>query len=96
MVAHASSSSSRRERVATQHFQPVGNLLGQTLDGRYRLDDIIGSGGMGTVYRATHVTIGKTLAVKVLAQEFAGDETFRRRFLREAQAISQISHHNVV
>ena len=96
MAAHASSSSSRRERVPTQHFQPVGNLLGQTLDGRYRLDDVIGSGGMGTVYRATHVTIGKTLAVKVLAQEFAGDDIFRRRFLREAQAISQISHHNVV
>lgn len=51
---------------------------------------------MGTVYRATHVTIGKTLAVKVLAEEFAGDDSFRKRFLREAQAVSQISHHNVV
>jgi len=97
MVAHASSSPSRsRERVATAGFAPVGDLLGQVLDGRYRLDAIVGSGGMGTVYKATHVTIGKTLAVKVLAQEFAGDDTFRKRFLREAQAVSQISHHNVV
>ena len=97
MVAHASSSPSRsRERVATQAFSQIGNLLGQVLDGRYRLDDILGSGGMGTVYRATHVTIGKTLAVKVLAQEFANDDAFRKRFLREAQAVSQISHHNVV
>ncbi len=97
MVVHASSSASRsRERVATAAFAPVDGLLGQVLDGRYRLDGVVGHGGMGTVYRATHVTIGKTLAVKVLAQEFAGDETFRIRFLREAQAISQISHHNVV
>jgi serine/threonine-protein kinase len=97
MSAHASSSTSRnRGRVAKTTLRPVSNLLGQTLDGRYRLDAIIGSGGMGTVYRATHVTIGKTLAVKVLAQEFAGDDMFRRRFLREAQAVSQISHHNVV
>ncbi len=97
MVAHASSSPSRsRERVATAGFSPVGDLLGKMLDDRYRLEAILGSGGMGTVYRATHVTIGKTLAVKVLAQEFAGDETFRKRFLREARAVSQISHHNVV
>lgn len=97
MGVHASSSASRsRERVATAGFAPVDDLLGQVLDGRYRLDTVLGHGGMGTVYRATHVTIGKTLAVKILAQEFAGDETFRIRFLREAQAISQISHHNVV
>lgn len=85
-----------RTRAPTSSFAQVGNLLGQVLDGRYRLESILGSGGMGTVYRATHVTIGKTLAVKVLAEEFAGDETFRKRFLREAQAVSQISHHNVV
>ncbi len=95
MVAHAASSMSRT-RAPTSSFAQVGNLLGQVLDGRYRLESMIGSGGMGTVYRATHVTIGKTLAVKVLAEEFAGDDTFRKRFLREAQAVSQISHHNVV
>lgn len=95
MVAHAASSMSRT-RAPTSSFAQVGNLLGHVLDGRYRLESILGSGGMGTVYRASHVTIGKTLAVKVLAQEFAGDETFRKRFLREAQAVSQISHHNVV
>lgn len=77
-------------------LSPVSNLLGQVLDGRYRLHSVLGHGGMGTVYRATHVTIGKSLAVKVLADEFAGDDTFRKRFLREAQAVSQIAHHNVV
>lgn len=95
MVAHAASSMSRT-RAPTSSFAQVGNLLGHVLDGRYRLESILGSGGMGTVYRATHVTIGKTLAVKVLAEEFAGDDSFRKRFLREAQAVSQISHHNVV
>ncbi len=85
-----------RERVKTASFEPVGDLLNQVLSERYRLDSILGTGGMGTVYRATHVTIGKQLAVKVLAQEFANEETFRVRFLREAQAISQIGHENVV
>lgn len=85
-----------RERVKTTVFAPVGGLLHTVLGERYRLDSIVGAGGMGTVYRATHVTIGKQLAVKVLAQEFANEETFRGRFLREAQAISQIGHENVV
>lgn len=95
MVAHAASSMSRT-RAPTSSFVQVENLLAHVLDGRYRLESVLGSGGMGTVYRATHVTIGKTLAVKVLAAEFANDDTFRKRFLREAQAVSQISHQNVV
>lgn len=51
---------------------------------------------MGTVYLAEHVTIGKRFAVKVLAQELAQQETYRVRFLREAQIISQISHEHIV
>jgi serine/threonine-protein kinase len=51
---------------------------------------------MGTVYLAEHVAIGKQLAVKVLASEFAQQDQYRKRFLREAQAISQIAHENIV
>lgn len=86
----------RRGRVATASFTSLGDLTSQVLGDRYRLVSVIGEGGMGQVYLAQHVTIGKQLAVKVLALEFAQQETFRIRFLREAQAISQIAHENVV
>jgi serine/threonine-protein kinase len=73
-----------------------GQLEGEVLADRYRLEEVLGDGGMGCVYRAEHLTIGKRLAVKVLAPEFASNKEYRARFLREARAISQIDHENVV
>jgi serine/threonine protein kinase len=72
------------------------DLTGLVLDGRYALVRRIGVGGMGAVYEARHVRISKPVAVKVLNREFAYKESFRRRFLREAQAASLIQHKNVV
>lgn len=86
----------RRRSRSTADAGTSGPLSGQVLGERYRLLTVIGEGGMGTVYLAEHTAIGKKLAIKVLAAEFAEDETYRRRFLREAQAISQISHENVI
>jgi serine/threonine-protein kinase len=71
-------------------------LAGQVLAERYRLVDLLGQGGMGCVYRAEHLAIGKQLAVKVLSPALAGDDECRTRFLREARAISHISHENIV
>ncbi|HET6584274.1 MAG TPA: protein kinase [Nannocystaceae bacterium] len=71
------------------------SLLGRVLDRRYRLDEIIGLGGMGVVFRATHVLIGKVLAVKVLRREHAHGDV-ARRFLLEAQLASSLKHPNVV
>ncbi len=85
-----------RARVATANLAPIGDLTGEVLGDRYRVIRPIGAGGMGTVYLAEHVTIGKQFAVKVLAQEFAQQESFRVRFLQEAQVVSQISHEHVV
>lgn len=85
-----------RGRVATASFAPVGDLTGQVLGDRYRLVSVLGEGGMGTVYLAEHVAIGKQLAVKVLGLEFSQQESYRIRFLREAQSISRIAHENVV
>ena len=85
-----------RGRVATASFQLIGDLTGHVLGDRYRLVSILGEGGMGTVYLAEHVTIGKQLAVKVLGAEFSQQESYRIRFLREAQSISRIAHENVV
>ena len=72
------------------------DLTGLVLDGRYELVRRLGVGGMGSVYEARHVRIAKSVAVKVLHREFAYKESFRRRFLREAQAASLIRHKNVV
>ena len=66
--------------------------LGQTLAGKYRLEERLNEGGMGTVYRGTHVLMDKTVAVKVLRPSLAADEKIVARFSREARAASRISH----
>ncbi|MEP6819018.1 MAG: protein kinase [bacterium] len=67
-------------------------LLGQILADKYRIDELLSSGGMGTVYRGTHVLMDKTVAVKVLRPSLAADEKIVARFSREARAASRISH----
>jgi len=87
----------RKKEVSAPAPNPASDALkGKVVGDRYRLVSVIGEGGMGTVYLAEHITIGKKLAVKVLATEFARQQSYRRRFLREAQAICQISHQNVI
>ena len=68
------------------------SLLGKTLAGKYRIDERLSGGGMGTVYRGTHVLMDKTVAVKVLRPSLAADEKIVARFSREARAASKISH----
>lgn len=68
------------------------SLLGQTLAGKYRIDERLSEGGMGTVYKGTHVLMDKTVAVKVLRPSLAADEKIVARFSREARAASKISH----
>ncbi|HWX42932.1 MAG TPA: serine/threonine-protein kinase, partial [Blastocatellia bacterium] len=71
-------------------------LVGTLLDDKYRLDEKIGEGGMGTVYRGTHVQMEHTIAVKILHQHLASDHTALERFRREARAAAQIRHPNAV
>src|SRR5437899_10671869 len=75
---------------------PRDPLLGRTFDGKYRLDARLGGGGMGTVYRATHLLIDRPVALKVLSQRFVGDQTAQQRFRREARAAGRIQHPNAV
>jgi eukaryotic-like serine/threonine-protein kinase len=70
--------------------------LGELIDGRYRLDALVGRGGMGVVYRAEHVAIRRTVALKLLHPALAGIPELRRRFEREAAAIGRIEHPNCV
>jgi serine/threonine protein kinase len=68
------------------------SLLGQVLAGKYRIEERLSGGGMGTVYRGTHVLMDKTVAIKVLRPSLAADEKIVARFSREARAASRISH----
>src|SRR5262249_50443161 len=71
-------------------------LIGQVLENRYRVEQIIGKGGMGTVYEAVHVGIGKRMAVKVLRPDLARDAALVARFRREARAASAVGHPNII
>ena len=64
--------------------------------GRYRLERPLGHGGMATVFLARDEELDRPVAIKVLAQNLAGDKAFRERFLREARLAAQLSHPNVV
>ncbi|HVG33829.1 MAG TPA: serine/threonine-protein kinase [Pyrinomonadaceae bacterium] len=75
---------------------PVDPLIGLTLDGKYRLDERLGKGGMGTVYRATHLLIDRSVAIKVLNPHFVEDEEAQERFRREARAAGRLQHQNAV
>ncbi len=70
--------------------------LGTVIDGRYRLDALLGKGGMGVVYRAEHVALRRTVAVKLLHPSLAAVSDLRQRFEREAIAIGRIDHPNCV
>lgn len=67
-------------------------LVGQTLAGKYRIEERISEGGMGTVYRATHILMEKAVAIKVLHPSLAADDKIVARFTREAKAASRISN----
>ncbi len=70
--------------------------LGQTLAGKYKIEKLIKTGGMGSVYRGRHVLMDKTVAIKVLRPSLAGDDAVVARFSREAKAASKISHPHAV
>jgi eukaryotic-like serine/threonine-protein kinase len=71
-------------------------LIGTILDNKYRIEEKIGQGGMGKVYRATHIHMDHTVAVKVLHSQLSSDETALERFRREARAAAQLHHPNAV
>jgi serine/threonine-protein kinase len=71
-------------------------LVGQVLDGRYRVDARIAVGGMATVYRALDTRLDRVLALKVMHPTLAADVTFVERFIREAKSVARLAHPNVV
>ncbi|TXS03010.1 Stk1 family PASTA domain-containing Ser/Thr kinase [Streptomyces sp. col6] len=71
-------------------------LVGQLLDGRYRVDARIAVGGMATVYRAMDTRLDRVLALKVMHPALATDASFVERFIREAKSVAHLAHPNVV
>ncbi|MCC3771646.1 protein kinase, partial [Streptomyces sp. UNOC14_S4] len=71
-------------------------LVGQVLDGRYRIEARIAVGGMATVYRALDIRLDRVLALKVMHPSLAADGAFVDRFIREAKSVARLDHPNVV
>jgi eukaryotic-like serine/threonine-protein kinase len=74
----------------------MSTLLGTTLNGRYRLEARIGTGGMSSVYRAIDETLERPVAIKLMNREIATDSDQLERFRREARAVAQLSHPHIV
>ncbi|MCA9918948.1 MAG: serine/threonine protein kinase, partial [Anaerolineales bacterium] len=71
-------------------------LIGHTINGRYRLESLLGDGGMGTVYRAYDVNLDRQVALKLMHAHFARQEEFRARLIQEARTAAQLDHPSVV
>jgi serine/threonine protein kinase len=66
------------------------------LDNKYQVEQLLGKGGMGEVYRATHLGTKRTVAVKVIHRQLSAHDQFVARFRREAEAATRLRHQNVV
>ena len=74
----------------------MDQFIGKKLDGRYQIESLIGVGGMANVYRAKDLRTGRTVAVKILREEFMQNAELVRRFKNESKAISILNHPNIV
>jgi serine/threonine-protein kinase len=91
--------SDRKERGAPASSPPVVSgdvLLGRVLDERYRIDTPLGVGGMGAVYRGTHLKLNSPVAIKLLLDQHTSSGALRKRFEREAKALAALAHPNIV
>ncbi|CAN5543116.1 hypothetical protein BH10ACI1_BH10ACI1_05990 [soil metagenome] len=86
-----------RQALSQNYAIPqTANLIGQVLDGRYRIEARLGAGGMGDVYRATRLLIGDVVAIKILHAHLASNPQAAERFRHEAVTATKLRHRNVV
>ena len=69
---------------------------GEYFNKRYLLESVLGSGGIGTVFKAVQLDCNRKLAIKILHPDVLGDEEFKKRFLREAKVLGKLQHENIV
>ncbi len=74
----------------------AGDLAGRVLDEKYRLNAILGRGGMGVVYRGEQLAFGRSVAIKVLHSHLVQDKEWQKRFQHEAKIASMLHHPNSV
>ncbi|MGE0789947.1 MAG: protein kinase [Sandaracinaceae bacterium] len=82
--------------VQMSHPDGVDPLIGKIFDERYRIEEPLGEGGIGRVYKARHATLGKLVALKVLLTRYESIPVLKQRFQREAEALAALSHPNIV
>ncbi len=80
----------------TSNSEPGDPLIGRTFDGRYSVVSQIGHGGMGTVYKAVQLSVGREVALKVLSPQLAKNPDMVGRFMREAQVASRLKHPSTI
>src|SRR5438552_7530914 len=71
-------------------------VVGEKIAERYELEELVGTGGMSSVYRAHDTLLERYVALKVLHDQYMADDDFVERFKREARAVAQLSHPNIV
>jgi eukaryotic-like serine/threonine-protein kinase len=71
-------------------------MIGELIDGRYEIEDLVGTGGMSSVYRARDTVLERRVALKILHDHFSSDPEYVERFRREARAIARLNHPNIV
>lgn len=77
-------------------MESYNKYIGRVLDGRYRIEKVIGTGGMAVVFKATDISYGRTVAVKMLRDDMGKDETNVKRFQNESKAVVLLNHDNIV
>jgi serine/threonine-protein kinase len=77
-------------------MRPPRRPEGKVIGGRYELEELVGSGGMSRVYRAHDTMLERKVALKILHERYGGDEEYVERFRREARAVAQLAHPNIV
>lgn len=83
--------------LVLDRWDPSGDtLLGKIVGGRYEVIAVLGEGGMGTVYKVRHSTLGRHFAMKVMRLDLARDEKLAARFIQEARATAAVKHPNIV
>src|ERR671932_2884361 len=71
-------------------------VVGEVIAGRYELEELVGSGGMSSVYRARDRLLERSVALKILHEQYTRDDDYVERFRREARSVAQLTHPNIV
>lgn len=74
----------------------MDRFIGKRIDGRYEINELVGTGGMASVYKAYDIIDDRIVAIKILKEEFVANDEFKRRFKNESKAIAVLSHPNIV